>query len=123
MTLGNGCGTRPTYRLVQGVRSPGRARSCGDGRAVRRRDHRSRVARSAGVLPVWQPHYRHGGDRHQAGIALTAPLLSKSPSRPLSTLSYRFYRIELIAPDGCTQGLTATAFAWRAIFWLTLVFI
>jgi hypothetical protein len=33
----------------------------------------SRLARSTGVLALRQPQYRHGGDRHRAAVALTAP--------------------------------------------------
>ena len=40
-----------------------------------------------------QPQYRHGGDRDRAGIAVTAPLLSKSPSRPLPTYCSHSHRI------------------------------
>jgi len=87
MTLGNAAAAR--VRLIvwlQGVRSPGRARPCGDRPAVRRRDRRSRLARSAGVLAMRQPRCRHGGDWDRAEVVRSRARLSARGPRPLRTL-------------------------------------
>jgi len=66
---------RPTHCVVQGVRSPGRARPCRVGPAVWHRDQRSRLARAARVLELWEQSGRYGDYRHRAAVALL-------PARP-----------------------------------------
>jgi hypothetical protein len=68
MTLGNAAAAD---RLMQGMRPPGRAGCRRDGRPLRGRDHRSRVARAAHLFPMRQPQRRHGGDRDRAAVGLS----------------------------------------------------
>jgi hypothetical protein len=65
-----GCGARSADRVVQDLRPPSRAGPCRDGAAVWRRDHRTRLARPARVLPlrgarrsIWSSPGRSGGSQ------------------------------------------------------------
>jgi len=57
-------GRRAADRMVQGMPTSGRARPGRDGRQLRRRNVRARLAQEVGVLAVRQPSGRYGADRN-----------------------------------------------------------